>query len=81
MLGNVWEWCEDGWHNTYADSPADGTARPPSDGAAYRVIRGGSWDVNAWYVRAAYRNRYDPSYRLDDIGFRCARVQSDSGRA
>ena len=81
MLGNVWEWCEDGWHNTYADSPADGTARPPSDGAADRVIRGGSWGSNASGARSAVRSRNDPSYRNGNVGFRCTRVQSDSGRA
>jgi formylglycine-generating enzyme required for sulfatase activity len=26
MLGNVWEWCEDAWHDNYEGAPADGTA-------------------------------------------------------
>jgi len=42
MHGNVWEWCEDAWHNNYEGAPTDGSARvvartsPP-----YGVIRGG----------------------------------------
>ena len=31
MLGNVWEWCEDGWHDNYDDAPTDGSARDPGD--------------------------------------------------
>jgi formylglycine-generating enzyme required for sulfatase activity len=46
MLGNVWEWCEDNWHASYKDAPADGSAWL-SGGAAWRVFRGGSWSVGA----------------------------------
>jgi formylglycine-generating enzyme required for sulfatase activity len=81
MHGNVDEWCEDGWENNYDDAPTYGAARPP-DGAAARVVRGGSWSDVARVVRAAYRFDFVPSYRDDGLGFRCARVQrehSDSG--
>ncbi|MFM6727606.1 MAG: formylglycine-generating enzyme family protein, partial [Dolichospermum sp.] len=26
MHGNVWEWCQDDWHDNYIDAPIDGTA-------------------------------------------------------
>ena len=73
MLGNVWEWCEDHWHGTYEGAPDDGSPWLAA-GAAYRVIRGGSWDFVARYVRAAVRFRSDPGDRSDFLGFRCARV-------
>lgn len=40
-LGNVWEWCADTWHETYAGAPTDGAAWLDST-SANRVARGGS---------------------------------------
>jgi formylglycine-generating enzyme required for sulfatase activity len=79
MLGNVWEWCADHWHDSYAGAPANGAAWLDADndsGAADRVFRGGSWNVEARYVRAACRLPAHPAFRLDYLGFRCARVQA-----
>jgi formylglycine-generating enzyme required for sulfatase activity len=78
MHGNVWEWCEDHWHASYQGAPTDGSAWVDTGGAAARVIRGGSWLGFARDVRAACRDHYAPANRGDDLGFRCARVQSDS---
>ena len=81
MHGNVWEWCEDEYHDDYENAPSDGAPWPPK-GAAHRVVRGGSWGGDAPSVRSAYRDWFHPSYRNVNIGFRCARVQrehSDSG--
>jgi formylglycine-generating enzyme required for sulfatase activity len=75
MLGNVWEWCGDRWHDSYKGAPTDGSAWIDPGGAANRVVRGGSWISDARFVRAAFRYRHDPAVRDDDIGFRCARVQ------
>jgi len=70
MLGNVWEWCQDG-HRTYtADAAVDPIG--PTDAGANRVFRGGSWYNSAQHVRAAYRNGNHPGYRIDYLGFRCA---------
>ncbi len=77
MLGNVWEWCEDHWHDSYTRAPRDGSAWL-GGGAARRVIRGGSWHDVARDARAACRDHDDPTDRDDDLGFRCARVQSAS---
>ncbi len=79
MLGNVWEWCEDEWHDSYEGAPTDGSARLGGR-TAERVVRGGSWNDGARYVRGAYRISLAPDYGHDDLGFRCARVQA-SGQA
>ncbi|MFZ1425478.1 MAG: formylglycine-generating enzyme family protein, partial [Geminicoccaceae bacterium] len=80
MHGNVLEWCLDHWHDSYVGAPSDGSAwlDENADSAAERVVRGGSWRGDARYVRAAFRGRFEPSYRYDLLGFRCARVQSVS---
>ncbi len=45
MHGNVNEWVEDCWHNSYMGAPADGSAWLDEDGGRcdVRVLRGGSW--------------------------------------
>ena len=77
MLGNVWELCADHWHKSYDGAPDDGSAWT-GRGAAFRVIRGGSWHDVARLVRSACRNVHDPAARDNGVGFRCARVQSAS---
>ena len=76
MLGNVWEWCQDHWHDNYQGAPTDGSAWLSGDAVARRVLRGGSWIRYARDVRAACRYAYPPALRYDYIGFRCARVRS-----
>ncbi|MEO0948955.1 MAG: formylglycine-generating enzyme family protein [Cyanobacteria bacterium J06641_5] len=76
MHGNVWEWCEDDWHETYDGAPKDGNAwiDNESDRSNIRkVIRGGSWSNAPWYCRSAFRGRYNPDNRHFSLGFRVAR--------
>jgi formylglycine-generating enzyme required for sulfatase activity len=70
MLGNVFEWCHDGIRNYEADVAVDPIG--PTDAAAGRVIRGGSWNLPARYMRAACRDGLAPGLRSDLIGFRCS---------
>jgi formylglycine-generating enzyme required for sulfatase activity len=39
----------------------------------YRSVRGGSWIVRSWSLRAADRYRDLPEFRLGSVGFRCVR--------
>lgn len=76
MLGNVWEWCADHWHDDYDGAPTNGSAWIEDDATASRIVRGGSWRDRARGVRAAVLNPGDPAFCSDDVGFRCVRVQS-----
>ncbi len=60
MLGNVWEWTEDCWHENYQGAPTDGSAWKEADGGDCdrRVVLGGSWYINPQYLRSAIRIRY-----------------------
>jgi formylglycine-generating enzyme required for sulfatase activity len=69
MHGNVWEWCEDGWHDSYAGAPIDGSVWLSKDS---RVLRGGSWFVNSSACRSAYRSRANATDADTYIGFRVA---------
>ena len=77
--GNVWEWVEDCWKETYDGVPSDGTAwQPPAyETCAAHVIRGGSWNEWPSTLRLGLRS-YDNltwfSPRHDEIGFRVART-------
>lgn len=73
MSGNVWEWCEDDWHDNYEGAPKDGRAWVDSPRGANRVFRGGGWNGNPQHCRAAFRANNSPAYRISNIGFRLAR--------
>jgi len=62
MHGNMSEWCQDWWsRNYYSVSPNVDPTGPIS--GSERVIRGGSYDAEARYVRSAFRYRVPPDAR------------------
>lgn len=72
MLGNVFEWTEDCWNDSYADAPEDASARLEGD-CDHRVTRGGAWFTGEAQVHAAYRDFQAVDYRSYLVGFRVVR--------
>ena len=74
MHGNVWEWVEDCYHNSFADAPADGSAWTNSCTTQTRVVRGGAWYNAPNHLRSASRDSDTRDMRYDIVGFRLART-------
>ena len=77
MLGNVWQWTADCWHENYMGAPTD--ERPwIGPGCRRHVLRGGSWSNLPVFVRSAARIASPvPGEQSDyagDSGFRLART-------
>ena len=72
MGGNVGQWTEDCYHDSYAGAPVDGSAWTSGDCTSH-VVRGGNWHNPPRDLRSANRERGTVDGRGEDIGFRIAR--------
>jgi len=72
MIGNVAEWVEDCYTDSYIGRPRDGRAWVWAGGCSRRVVRGGSWVTPADRARSAYRDSAEIGTRADHLGFRVA---------
>ena len=72
LHGNVAEWCNDTWHDSYQNAPSDGSAWVDDNPKAQRVLRGGSWLHLPGSCRSAQRFKSAPHIRSDAFGFRIA---------
>jgi formylglycine-generating enzyme required for sulfatase activity len=75
VLGNVWEWTEDCYHESYAGAPNDGSAWTSAN-CENRILRGGGFDFGPRYLRTANRGWFRPGLLINDGGFRVARTLS-----
>ena len=88
MAGNVWEWCLDEYDADFyfvsrnSRNPISGArtiqwildnfASVPTN--TFRVLRGGSWNDGAQYLRVANRGGDTPTSAINSLGFRCVRA-------
>jgi len=74
MHGNVLEWVEDCYRDSYAGAPREASQAVEGGGCALRVLRGGSWGSDPRDVRAGNRGWDSSGDRYSDAGFRVART-------
>jgi eukaryotic-like serine/threonine-protein kinase len=76
LSGNVWEWTSTSYRN-YPYSAEDGRETRPNTNLewsmAWRTVRGGSWNNDAYLVRATFRFGHDLDNSDSSVGFRCVR--------
>lgn len=75
MLGNVWEWCLDGYAPDAYAKTSDQAANPSfwSDAVTERVMRGGCWFLDHRAQRVAVRGGNLPTLKNAYVGFRLVR--------
>jgi formylglycine-generating enzyme required for sulfatase activity len=72
MIGNVAEWVEDCYTDSYVGRPRDGRAWVWSGGCGRHVVRGGSWASSVATAGSASREAEATDFKSDFIGFRVA---------
>jgi formylglycine-generating enzyme required for sulfatase activity len=70
MVGNVEEWMEDCYHESYIGAPTDGSAWIEGADCSRRIVRAGSWFFAPAFLRSAKRYWFTTDYRLNYLGFR-----------
>lgn len=71
LVGNVLQWTQDCYHDTYQGAPTDGSPWLTGD-CSIRVIRGGAWPYLADSLRSAARNMSNETNTYNFTGFRLA---------
>jgi formylglycine-generating enzyme required for sulfatase activity len=78
MAGNVYEWVQDEWHDSYNGAPIDGSAWCAAgcadDPSVSHVVKGGAWSSAANYIRTARRGQNATRDQVTSVGARLVRV-------
>jgi formylglycine-generating enzyme required for sulfatase activity len=79
MHGNVWEWCQDHWHDSYNFAPGDDQPWliPAAAADEPRLLRGGSWLDFPRDCRSACRGHDRPGSAIGAVGFRVVCLPQD----
>ncbi|MEC9072752.1 MAG: SUMF1/EgtB/PvdO family nonheme iron enzyme, partial [Myxococcota bacterium] len=73
MVGNLWEWTLDWYHDSYMGAPTDGSPWVEPRGET-RTMRGGAYTYDAFWNRTTARDSHgDPAFQVPTLGFRCVR--------
>lgn len=72
MLGNVFEWTADDWHESYHGAPSSSKRWEKGD-PEWHPVRGGCWYSQPGMARVANRYGLDGGFRSNTVGFRLAR--------
>lgn len=71
LAGNVREWVSDWYEWSYYQEAQEHSPMGPDSGVT-KVLRGGSWNDTAVYVRGTVRRNFLPESVDANLGFRCA---------
>jgi formylglycine-generating enzyme required for sulfatase activity len=73
MCGNVWNWCNDWFSETYYSQSEDKNPQGPKTGIT-KIRRGASFNIiQNFRLRTSNRGAYNPEFYAINIGFRCAK--------
>ena len=74
MVGNVFEWTQDCYHDSYNGAPTDGSAWITGGDCGKRAVRGGAWSFYTVFLRSAFRMGVPIVIRGSNLGFRVGRT-------
>lgn len=74
MAGNVSEWCSNWYDENYYNNFGNTDNPGESLSGTRKVVRGGSWKDNAFFLRCAARISYPPDTKKESLGFRVVRI-------
>ena len=66
MAGNVWEWVNDWYQDSYYEVSPSSNPKGPESGTS-KVLRGGNWYYKAYYMRTTYRFNDKPDVFKKDL--------------